>query len=356
MMKKLLLLLLAGSAALASCVKNPTPEPETDDVVIVESYLPTKSYSVPVVGDGTVTQVVYHRSDGDREILATTDIPLTIQIPAWLEGPVVRSGESEDYLEILNYARGTIDFEANSAIKESSSVLMFEDSRTGDYDYNDLVLYVKHSIRGNGSVSNPFTITIWVKPIALGSVNKIAFGWEDGNGEHMLSENVRQDFFFGHEGFINTYADKPMIELIPVVKGGGNEVHAGYTIVKDRTTMERQHYEDPTADLVVGGYFKYDPVPTTCTSQSNDAKMVKYFIKTSGCKFYVSSIDKSAPAGTFPYGISMLNAGYHCFERTPIWEAYPGFKSWIETGSPLNWSSNRIKTNTYDKHVNYARW
>ncbi len=363
-MKKVLFM-AACAAAFSSCAEDSSPieggTGKTNEVTIVDRYALTKSYQVPVDGDGTVSQAVLHRANGETEVLATTDIPLTIQIPSWVQNePVKRSGgaSDQDYIEIVKYAKGTIDFEANSYVKDGSSVLMFEDSRVGDFDYNDLVLYVKHSITGN-NVSSAAKITICVKPVALGSANKIAFGWEDGNGEHMLSENVREDFFFGEEGFINTEANKPLYEAIPVVWGGGNEEHDGYTIVKDYTTME--HYKSNTTRTpenypIVGGYFKYDPVPTTCSSSSNDTKMIKYFIKTSGFKFYVSSIDKAAPEGTFPYGLAIPVAAYHAFERTNFWEAYPDFKSWIETGSPVNWSGNRVKTNCYEKHVNYARW
>ena len=44
----------------------------------------------------------------------------------------------------------------------------FEDSRKGDYDYNDLIIHVSWSIREN-------SYTIAVQPIALGSSKKISW-------------------------------------------------------------------------------------------------------------------------------------------------------------------------------------
>ncbi len=369
-MKKALSIIIGCTLLFSACLKHSSDSVDGGNdatVVIVDKYSNTKDFQVEVKGDGTITQVIYHRADGDQEILATTDMPLTIQIPAWIEGnSIVRSAAApapgDEYLEIREYAKGTLDFEANSYIKDGTSVLMFEDSRTGDFDYNDLVLYVSHSITGNG-ISKPGAITFRIKPIALGSANKIGFGWEDGNGEHMFTDDVRRDFFFNEQGFINTYdgvggtPDKPRYDAIPVVTdGSGNTVCEGYTIVRDRDLMVRARYDDAQLDEIVGGYFQYDPMPTTCTTTSSDTKMIKYFIKTSGFKFYVSSIDKGAPEGTYPYGIAIPNAAYHARETVAIWEAYPDFKSWILTGSPVNWSGNRVKANCYEKHVNYARW
>lgn len=359
-MKKYFILAVVSALFFVSCLKDAESNDGLAGVKIVEAYSTTKSFEVPVAGDGTVTQVVYYRADGDQEILATTDMPITIQIPAWLDEPVTRSTRAEgERIELVDYAKGTIDFEANSWIKDGSSVLMFEDSRTGDFDYNDVVLYVRHSIRGNNTPNNPAKITITVKPVAMGGkIGSVAFGWEDGNGEHILSGDVRSDYFGGQSDFINTENNsKPFYTMIPVVDdGSGNISGSGYTIFRDRALMERPRSTDASLDAVVGGYIVYDPVSTTCSTSSNDAKMIKWFIKVSGFKFYVASIDKSAPAGTFPYGISIPNAAYHAFERVPLEEAYPGFGSWIRTGSPTNWNSTKVKGKTYEAHVNYARW
>ncbi len=356
-MNKIYIPLIACVALFSSCLKKEAEK--SDGTVIVDRYATTKSYQISAPAQGEAVQVIYHDADGRTDTLATTTVALTLQIPAWIgaENIVTRAAVAppvSDYLEIVTLAQGAHNFEANSYVKDGNSVIMFEDSRVGDFDYNDLVLYVRHSVSGNGSTAK---ITFRIKPVALGSANLIAFGWEDGNGEHMLSDDVRRDFFFGQEGFINTENDNtPYTEVIPVVEGGGNTVCDGYTIVKDRSLMERPRYEKASEDVVVCGYFQYNPVATTCSSSSNETKMIKYFIKSGGYKFYVSSIDKSAPEGTFPYGLAIANSAYHAYERTPVWEAYPDFKSWIATGAPLNWSSNRNKALCYEKHVNFARW
>ncbi len=342
---------------LASCIKNESGD--YNELEIVDRYLTTTSYDVQVDGNGAVTEVFYVDADGVQTLLARTAVPLTIQVPAWLEGETVtRAGGPQglSHLEIAKHAAGYDNFASDGWVKESSSVLMFEDSRFGDFDYNDLVLYVKHQIRGNGTTT-PGMMTMWVKPIALGGYNDIAFGWEDGNGEHILTDNVRRDYFNGRSGIINTYnTDDGYIPSIPVVDGGGNTVCNGYTIVSDRTLMERVITGNAHADHIVGGYFKYDAVPTTANTTSNDAKAIKYFIKTGRYKFYVASVDKNAPEGQFPYGLSITNGLYHATETTPLDQTYPGFYNWIVDGTPGDWTKNRVTGLIYTKHTDYARW
>ena len=89
-------------------------------------------------------------------------------------------------------------------------VVAFEDSRKGDYDYNDLIIHVSWSIREN-------SYTIAVQPIALGSSKKIKLGFEkmDGNissvDEVIVAEDCRKDLFEGKEGFINTFSGKEKV-------------------------------------------------------------------------------------------------------------------------------------------------
>ena len=49
-------------------------------------------------------------------------------------------------------------------------VVAFEDSRKGDYDYNDLIIHVRWSIR-------EYCYTIAFQPIALGSSKKFKSGF-----------------------------------------------------------------------------------------------------------------------------------------------------------------------------------
>lgn len=79
---------------------------------------------------------------------------------------------------------------------------MFEDTRFGDYDYNDLIIYVRNLHSWN-------KLQIDIQPIALGSQKVIKLGCMIGNdkSEHIISEDVHRDLFGGEKGFINTQSD-----------------------------------------------------------------------------------------------------------------------------------------------------
>lgn len=80
-------------------------------------------------------------------------------------------------------------------------VVAFEDSRNGDFDYNDLVVRLRIIQRNNNT-------QISVQPIALGSTKPIKFGVRINGINYILSENCREDLFDGDEGFINTLPNK----------------------------------------------------------------------------------------------------------------------------------------------------
>lgn len=77
-------------------------------------------------------------------------------------------------------------------------IVMFEDTKDGDFDYNDIVMHVCMRKYNNG---NSY---LYVHPIALGSSKKIGFGIKVNGKDVFYTSDCRSDFFHSIKGFINT--------------------------------------------------------------------------------------------------------------------------------------------------------
>ena len=76
---------------------------------------------------------------------------------------------------------------------------MFEDTQNGDYDYNDLIIHVKHQTDLPWAKEESLE-TIEIQPIALGSTKTIKLGCILSDGStHMISDDVRTDLFGGRQ-------------------------------------------------------------------------------------------------------------------------------------------------------------
>lgn len=121
-----------------------------------------------------------------QDTVAIVTQPMTIQIPKGMK--VSTKGSTGDEIsieyEVLN------DTDAKIAYNKSWQAIMFEDTRSGDYDYNDLIIHVRNLHSWN-------KLQIDIQPIALGSQKVIKLGCVIGNdkSEHIISEDVRKDLF-----------------------------------------------------------------------------------------------------------------------------------------------------------------
>lgn len=112
----------------------------------------------------------------------------------------------------------------NNTIKQQQNVfeiMAFEDSKNGDYDYNDLVMHVKIYSKGNDHY-------LYFHPVALGATKTIGLGCvlkDNANNtwNHLIFSDVRSQLYDGKEGFINTEAGKDLYKFsnIYVVKVSG---------------------------------------------------------------------------------------------------------------------------------------
>lgn len=178
---------LAALVALATgCDKEPSTA-ATPAQVDFDNLVSTAEYAVPVQ-EGRIT-VVTNRYG---EEIARTPVPITLLTA---KGETLSVSYLSDVPEDENIIRTNL-----------WQVIAFEDSRTGDYDYNDLVIHVKYEVVGT-------RFLVGIQPIALGSTKKIRLGcdvWQDGRAVKegiIVAEDCRAKFFAGSEGrMVNTYS------------------------------------------------------------------------------------------------------------------------------------------------------
>lgn len=319
------LMIFAFLLATVSCVSKQDMNTPGSDIRIDESFLLTESFDVPLKS-GSITLVL---CDGDT--LAKTDINMTISIPKVLSDTKSYEGRGVD-IKYVEYDQMPM-FEHGSGVAESNQVLIFEDTRFGDYDYNDVVLYVKHRIKVSGGKRY---CDVYVKPIALGSAKRLEFGYVDisGNGRNaFLSHNVRDDFFNSEKGFINTTTNKPFVA--PILADGSPDV------VRGNVRIVRAKYTKPkNGERIQGGYFVYSQPPTNVSNTNENAQKLIYFIQSSGeaSPFYIASVSDKVN-GKLPLGIAIPGSlNTYPVEAHPIWTTFHRFDKWIDdTGNNHDW-------------------
>lgn len=195
-MRKIWITVTIGILAVTSCVKaskSPNNPNEAEQAAIVTRLTTTETFQVPVK-NGCVTKV-----EMDGNVIAEAISPMTILVPRSV--PTSKAeGLTYSFIPVNEYPN---EITQNTA--KLYQVICFEDSRTGDYDYNDLVIHVKYQTKGN-------LFGLGVHPIALGSTKSIYLGCivYKGNTEIFnglltnLGKDCRNQYFKDQPGFINT--------------------------------------------------------------------------------------------------------------------------------------------------------
>ena len=277
-----------------ACVKNPgnANDAKTVDIGAIESLV---DYQIPVKANYAtiVTQ-------GD-DTLAITTQAMTVQVPrrALAAGEIKTTYSDEEMY-------------SNFGETKYWQYISFEDTRSADYDYNDLVI---HCAVTNSRVGDLYEHNVYVQPVALGSSVKIALGIlykADPNGElleAMLADDVRATLYNGNPTFpINTDPDK------------------------ERKQVSRI------------------PVKLFSTRDANPQIKVVWFIETAAAgRLYAATtnfdadkrLDMVSKDG-LPYGISLASKWDYPIEKCPIWEAYPNFHIWIKEGNETTLKANSV--------------
>ena len=238
---KQLVLFLFSLLTFSACIDTDTDlhvEPSSQ-LEIDEHFFMQETYEVPLQ-EGLVTVVTFN---GDT--LAITDVPLSIQVPI---GSVANTRSGSSSLQAFHHKYGDLPaFDQGSSIEYKQHILYFEDSFKADYDYNDVVLQLDvESKNGNSAKAS---VDICVRGLALGSSKNIGFGFTDLSGnDHLLTDNVRRDYFSDSKGFINTVKGKSFVQGIISEKNKSDKNRERYSIVYKSKNNKAMKY---------GGYIKY---------------------------------------------------------------------------------------------------
>lgn len=202
MSKIAIIIIMMGSASFISCNKAVGPAGDGDKIDL-KNVVSTREYTVPIQ-QGKVS-VVYA---GD-EIVAATDEPMTILLP---KECVTRASSGTVRVEYLT-EKDFNELGVGLGTMKLFQVVAFEDSRKGDYDYNDLVIHVLYQTRQN-------IFGFGVQPVALGSTKSIKLGCVVYKGGKRVFKGLitpdgadcRSQYFKSMEGTLNTY-DKVNIKV-----------------------------------------------------------------------------------------------------------------------------------------------
>ena len=199
----------------------------------------------------------------------------------------------------------------------------FEDTRNGDNDYNDFVCYITREKKTSG---DNVQLDIYIQPIAYGAGTNLQFGITLPNGvDTIISTNIRNDFFPGTTGFVNTV--------------------------------------DPSASLYQTGDTNHiKKITYTQLGKQNDfLRIHPFIINENGEKIYVAlsannistNYTSIASVTGYPLGIAIATSGGFDYptEKTNISTVYQGFNSWV-TGSNTSIgnldNSNDAKSKVFD--------
>lgn len=316
-MKKLSLLALILLIA-TSCIDKVNYSKKMKELVLnCETF---KDFKVPVV-ENCITVMTLN---GDT--VAITNKPMTIKVPKNTLMATTRSSENDNLL--ISYVnKNDIKYEELEKRTYGAywQAVMFEDSKNGDYDYNDLVIHISSVIETPWN-TNKALQTIRLQPIALGSSKNIGLGCVLSDySEHIISNNVRADLFGGNQGFINTLDEKEPI----------------------RFKLE------PTQILKYE--FPYD---------ENKTYWVAWFIEVDGTRQYAVSGDfeyanynNVISKDLLPYGLVIANDNgtfKYPKETISIFDTYKSFKDWVYNSNANIGKSEKENVYKYcfDKSIN----
>lgn len=302
----------------ASCITDEGPKtPET--LPDVGHFQTSEEFSVPV-RTGYVTQVKL-----GGEIIAEAVSPMTILLPRKSAASRAATGPELVYIPYDQYPN---DIPENKS--KLYQVICFEDSRAGDYDYNDLVIHVLYKQQG-------IRFGFGVQPVALGSTKPIKLGCAVYKGKTLLykglitpeGKNCRQQYFQDQPGFINTVGESANSE----------EYKKGYL-----ASTIRNWKIDNIAD--------------------NGPMRVEWYIEVdNGTELYALStnyINKSFDKNKLPYGLVITSTGnmyehngelcgFDWFnypkEGKTIREVYPGLWEWMTTDKSYNFFKDVYNAN-----------
>lgn len=280
-----------------------------------ENIAPFASYDVPVQPD-KITIVTY-----GEDTLAITGVPMTIDVPK--EALLTRSTTIKiDFVPATDnkYA----GYRKEGMQWKSDFVLMFEDTRNGDHDYNDLIVTVHMNWDGSTTIY----------PIAYGAKKTIDLGVGTDREETYVVRDCRANLFKDQSGqYINTLkTDNPRPQMSVA------DLKSKAVNVKIPNGQGRMLYWFIETDGPEGRERMYTVLNDNATQKIDPSKLTDKKGWPYGIAFVGGSIDNMLKKYT--------GGPYYPTENTPIQEVYRNFEDWL-TGA---WRS--ALTNGGGKGVN----
>lgn len=308
MMKRILFLMLVG-IGLGACADGLNSDLTIDDVKHLQT---TEAYTVKArsgyVAIVTVGQDTIAKAYSDFPIMAPKGVEKRVTY-APLAEPKGRAYDD--------------DFENEIGVNNSKlfQVICFEDSRVGDYDYNDLVIHVKYQQQGN-------VFGFGVQPVALGSTKDIKLGCDVYKGDNLVysgllfDKTCREQMFNDGKnpltGFLNVYFDDVNFKGNPIGGGEPRRAYLGSTI---------KHWD-------------------ISKLEGNGAMRVEWFIEVDGnTRLYALSLKhlkSSLDAEKLPYGLVITSTGTHYTDKNGSvcgldWFNYPQEGRHMQSVYPEIW-------------------
>lgn len=289
-MKNLLILLFLVFIS-SSCIDNKEDLSLLDkEVSYLDPFMSVKATTY----DGN-TSIVTVKETGDTVLI--TNKPVDYLFPKGY-------GLITTYSNDIKYQNGGMTL--------ISQTLAFEDSKDGDYDYNDLVVYMDYKNFYDNDGKDIVRTEVSIIPIALGATKKIGFGYILPNGQDVLITNdCRNDMFDGVKGFINTVKGSPSKSFV-------------------NNKIRKYHEFTITSNLFrINPYILVNGQRIFCATSRHHDEEFKYkdVINEKG----------------YPYGISIYGIFEYPNEYTKIDLAYPKFDSWKNGHSDIFTNQKQTK-------------
>ncbi|WP_455949440.1 hypothetical protein [Odoribacter laneus] len=302
-MKKIVLIFITFALIVMGCEHKDVYQTKKVDF---DNIVPFAAYEVPLK-EGMVSIVIY-----GEDTLAITGIPMNINVP---KEAVKNLTKSTAPIRVVYSNEPKFEGYKDCGTIQTDCVLLFEDTRSGDNDYNDLIIWAKkketRTYWPDYIVSCEFTI----HPIALGAIKNFKLGVVNEQGtEFILAENCREELFKGEKGFINT-----------------------------ETNVAPKTYP---SKMIKTKEWKYNPNVGNTT--------INWFIETADERMYIAETNKAVNQSNLeqfgnekgrPYGIAFPTTGANIFkfggpfyatECTPIQQIYNNFEGWIQGEGNIN--------------------
>ena len=297
-MKKLFLL-ISVSIFGVSCINEDLESMKLD----LENLSPFTEKITPIK-EGQTTRIF-----ADNVLICETNIPTSYSLP-------------KGATETIEYVPNKKDV-IFSGWDVNHFTAAFEDTRSGDNDYNDFVCYITRDKKKSG---NNVILDIYIQPIAYGAGTNLQFGITLPNGQDtIISTNIRNDFFPGTVGYVNT------VDPDAILYQTGDVTHTKkitYTQVGKQNDFLRIH----PFIINQGGEKLY-----VALSANNISTNYTSIVSVTG----------------YPLGIAIATSGGFDYptEKTNISTIYQGFNNWVTGNNSsignLN-NSNNAKSKVFD--------